>query len=289
MRLPCVFIYIFQALDTQLSILADLWWLSEYMFLAQSKFKLTERIYCLRLNSFTSICHQPAAHSQQLPACVSSIISGTEKANRDHLCKKEKATKPSWINRICSSGSRQQTCENHCHRRYGCKCLLEGLGKNLNEKIHWKLLNGQKWYPVQEMPWATHSEMQRTVKGLHVLAQPVLFLRHPVMLCWKELLGSTDPQSDPVLTFLHPTLRTSFALVGEFHPVSTANHQGWCHLRKNVLLAHILTGNTFESKSASPCWFLAAIRRMSEPLLELPKILFTELKLSFNSPFHIYI
>lgn len=71
-------------------------------------------------------------------------------------------------------------------------------------------------------------------------------------------------------------LRTSFALVGEFHPVSPARLQGaMMPFEEKVLLA----GNRFESKSASPCWFLSAMRRMSELLLELLKSLFTELRL----------
>lgn len=75
-------------------------------------------------------------------------------------------------------------------------------------------------------------------------------------------------------------LRTSFALVGEFHPVSPASHQGaMMPFEEKVLLADVSAGNRFESKSASPCWFLSAMRRMSEPLLELLKSLFTELRL----------
>lgn len=52
MRLQCVFIsinmkYFFQVLDTWFTILADLWWLSGYVLLAHSKFKLIEPIDCL--------------------------------------------------------------------------------------------------------------------------------------------------------------------------------------------------------------------------------------------------
>lgn len=179
-----------------------------------------------------------------------------------------------------SHHSRQQTRGTHCHRVRGCKCFLEGLGKSLNEKIHWKLFNGQKWYPVQGMPWAIP---RAKCRGLWKDYTRWLSLSCSSGIqwccCWKELLGSTDPQSDPVLAFLHPSLslcawalRTSFALVGEFHPVSTASHRGaTMPLEEKVLSAHILAGDRFESKSASPCWFLGAVRGMSEPLLEQPK------------------
>lgn len=116
----------------------------------------------------------------------------------------------------------------------GANVSWRAWARNLNEKIHWKLFNGQKRYLAWEMPWAIHHAKCR---GLWKDYKRWLSLPSSSGIqcccCWKELLGSTDPPSDPGLTFLHPSLslsawalRTSFALEDEFHPVSTASHQG---------------------------------------------------------------
>lgn len=60
----CIYIHkyevFFQVLDTWFTILADSWWLSGYVLLAHSKFKLIEPKHSLKLNSLL-----PSATNQE--------------------------------------------------------------------------------------------------------------------------------------------------------------------------------------------------------------------------------
>lgn len=150
--------------------------------------------------------------------------------------------------------------------------LLESLDKHLNDKIHGKLFNGQKWYPVWEMSWATRNKMQRVGEGLHTLTQFVLFIGHPVMLLLETAIWVwqttclTQFSSSCIPAW---SLRISSDLVGVFHSVRTTSHWGTTMpLEENVLFVAVLADNVLENESASPCLIFAALRRTSEQLLQ---------------------
>lgn len=164
-----------------------------------------------------------------------------EKVNCDRLCKKEKAANPSWSNRICWSRSRQQTHGTHCPGCVGANGSWRAWARPWMRKFTGNYLMGKNDIHFRKCPELFIMQNEEDCERITRSACPLPQAARDAA-AGKSCSGSW---SDPVPTFLHPSLsmclspKDQLCLVSLFHPVSTASHQGtMMPLGEKVLLAH---------------------------------------------------